>query len=43
MPGRGEDHQPIDLATLDRLQRVRYPAMVLTDLKVRFGVGREIN
>jgi len=43
MPWRGEDHQAIDLTALDRLQRLRYPAMMLTDLKVRLGVGRELN
>jgi len=43
MARRGKDHQAIDLAALDGFQSVRYPAMMLTDLKVRLGVGREIN
>jgi len=43
MPWRGENHQAIDLTTLDRLQCFGYPAVMFTDLKVRLGVGREVN
>jgi hypothetical protein len=43
MPRRSEDHQAIDLAALDRFQSFGYSAMMLTDLKVRLGIGCKLN